>query len=122
MSNADEITKKNVVRAIIEKINTEDNHTRIFTDYFTGYHSPEKLNVKDKIFKPDLTTDNNEQVDIYEVELEQKNNITKWKVFSDYACNKNGNFFIILPESNSKTIKSILTEQKIKANLIYFSA
>lgn len=122
MSNYLNVTKKNVVRAIIEKINKEKDEIRIFTDYFPGYHSPDYIDsCQNNSHKPDITTLENGHIDVYEIELEKSGKPDKWKCFEKYAVNNKGELFIILPESNGEVIKQKLKSEKIKANLIYFN-
>ena len=118
------VTKKNVVQAIIEKVENNYNDVEIRTNMVEGYERPEKIIFKgnqDKGFTPDVLFRSEKSTDLYEIELNQDYKLDKWRLFSLYSTQKKGDFNIVTHEDYLHQLREVLKEHQINAKIIYFS-
>jgi hypothetical protein len=122
----DNVDKKLVVQAIIDKIEEENKESEIKTNLVEGYSKPEKI-VREgndrKGYVPDIISKSSEQTDLYEVELDPEKNdlVDKWKLFLVYTSKLKGKLNIVTPKSKLDKIKGLLKENQISAKIIYFA-
>jgi len=121
---ANNVNKKFVAQALINKIEKENQASEIKTRIVEGYEKPEKIvrqEDKKKGFVPDVISKSEEKTDLYEIELDQNFILEKWRLFSLYTNQLKGTFNIVTPESNLGLVKNALKENQIGAKIIYFS-
>jgi hypothetical protein len=115
--NITSVTKEQVAQAIITQLEEQDNKISIKTGLFKTYKSPPKIIQKsiNAAYYPDIQiTTSDGHINIYEIELNTKINIEKWRVFSLFTKLKQGELFIIVPEPNLSAIKRIIVENNFK--------
>ncbi|MEA1896907.1 MAG: hypothetical protein U9N53_04510 [Bacteroidota bacterium] len=118
------VTKRNLVQAIIEKVENNYDDVEIRTNMVEGYKRPEKIIFKgnqEKGFIPDVLFRSEKSTDLYEIELDQDYKLEKWRLFSLYSTQKKGDFNIVTPEANLHQLRKLLTEHQINARIFYFS-
>ena len=88
------------------------------------YESPTSFTEKssDKSYTPDLTGTKNAGKDYFQVVEGDKKNIqdvvTKWKLFSNLARIKNGNFYLLVPYGKKKYTTELIKEYNIDAEMM----
>ncbi len=118
------VSKKIVVQAIIEKVESEFNDVEIRTSVVEGYERPETISPKgdsDKGYIPDVMLTSSEGTEIYEVEMDKQYEVDKWKLFSLYSSKNNGELNIVTPEEKLPELRAMLNDNDIKAKIIYFT-
>lgn len=117
------IDKTTVSRAVISKIQGDNNPDKIESKHISDYETPKKMIFEGKKngFIPDIVTFFNTEPNIYEIELEKEISFEKWKLFDTYAKKNNGKFFIVAPDYLKEGIKKLIKDEKINAGLIYFT-
>ena len=118
------VSKKIVVQAIIEKVESEFNDVEIRTSVVEGYERPETISAKgdsDKGYIPDVMLTSSEGTEIYEVEMDKQYEVDKWKLFSLYSSKNNGELNIVTPEEKLPELRTMLNDNDIKAKIIYFT-
>ena len=117
--------KKSVVQALISKIKQDNIDSTIKTDLIEGFRKPEKIIRKDTDmngYVPDVVSEMDGRIDLYEIELHEKNYLLdKWRLFSLYSKKSKGSFNIITPKTNLDKLKDVLDMNKIHANIIYYT-
>ncbi len=123
MGNAKSFDKSMILQVMIQDIEKKRNPMEIKTDHLKNYSSPEKLTLKgtEEIHKPDMVVVYDKETHLYEVELDRKMETEKWKLYSLYASNNHGNFYLIVPDWLRDPVKDRLKEENINAGLIYFN-
>lgn len=116
------IDKTMVARAVIIKIKDDKKADVIKAKYIQGYDDPDIIGNKgnDKGYKPDILTSKGNETNIFEIELDDKMPVNKWRLFSEYAQKNNGNLFLVVPDSLKESIKNEMQKHKINSRLIYF--
>lgn len=116
------VDKVMVVRAIISKVEDEENPYKIEVKDLNEYKTPDKILRKDKVdgYIPDIVVHYKEKVDLYEVELKNETSLLKWNLMSLYAKNKKGHLFIVVPDYLKEIVKNELINNDFNAGLIYF--
>lgn len=124
MNEKRSIDKTMVTRAVITKIKNDWNPELIKALHIKGYDEPEKIqikgNKKERGYKPDILALNESQTNIYEIELNKQMPVAKWRLFSNYARENNGNLYIVVPDYLKEDIKKEIKEKEIFSGLIYF--
>ncbi len=88
------------------------------------YESPTSFTEKtsDKSFTPDLTGTKDAGKDYFQVVEGDKKNIqdvvSKWKLFSNLAKIKNGNFYLLVPYGKKKYTTELINEYNIDAEMM----
>lgn len=76
-------------------------------------------------YKPDLVAKTPSAICVFEVEpakdINKRAVSAKWRLFSDYAINNNGKFFLIIPEGKEELVRHLLNEMDIEADLLQIS-
>ncbi len=72
----------------------------------------------EKGFFPDIMVSNDERDLVFEIELDKKQKLEKWRTFSKYARRHDGRFFIITPEKIAGKTQKLLHKNKIDAEVI----
>jgi hypothetical protein len=123
MRKEENVDKKMVARAVIQKLQDEGSPKEIKTNYLAGFKSPERVMIKgtDVVFIPDIVADYGKETCLYEIELSDDIETDKWKWFSLYAKKNNGNLYLVIPNWLRKPVKQKLNEQHINAGIIYFN-
>jgi hypothetical protein len=86
------------------------------------YDSPGKIMAPDKkqAIIPDIAAHYPEETNLYEVELDNKMKIGKWKMLLSYARGRNGHLFLVVPDYMKENVKKELRDNDFNAGLIYF--
>ncbi len=88
------------------------------------YESPTSFTEKtsDKSYTPDLTGKKDAGKDYFQVVEGDKKNIqdvvSKWKLFSNLARIKNGNFYLLVPYGRKKYTTELIREHNIEAEMM----
>lgn len=88
------------------------------------YESPTSFTEKtsDKSYTPDLTGTKDAGKDYFQVVEGDKKNIqdvvSKWKLFSNLAKIKNGNFYLLVPYGKKKYTTELINEYNIDAEMM----
>jgi hypothetical protein len=124
MTTKQEISKEIVVKAIIDSIKKEHENPDIRALYVNGYKEPNKIITKEngeQGFTPDVIYTNEDSTEVYEIELDKKVKLSKWKSFSLFSKKENGNLNIVTHEEYVPHFRELLKTNNIKnAKLIYF--
>jgi hypothetical protein len=117
--------KKFVVQALIGKIKKDNEESKIKTDLVEGFRKPDKIikkNDEKSGYVPDVMAESDGRVDLYEIEMHERNyTLEKWRLFSLFSRKTNGSLNIVVPKSNLDTLKNMLDDNKIHANIIYYT-
>ena len=113
--------KSEIIKAVIDFIKGED-FSQIKAD-IPGYNTPEKLVWKNsgKGYIPDITAIKNGMFLLFTVKDPKENIHTyldKWRLFSSYSRKVNRECYIVSLANQEFTIKNILNENKINANVL----
>lgn len=73
---------------------------------------------REKGFFPDIMVTHNDRDLLFEIELDKKQKLEKWRTFARHASNHDGRFFIITPEKLAGRTGKILKKNKIDAEII----
>jgi len=116
------IDKSMVSHAIITKIRNDRNPKVIRAAHLEEYESPEKisLNPSDQSFVPDIEAVYEKENIVYEIELNNKIKVNKWRAFSKYVRKSNGSFYLVVPKQLKEFIKKELEENDVNAGVITF--
>ena len=116
------INKPMVSRAIVSKLEHERNPKEIKTNHIVGYNSPGRVSLEknDEGFVPDIAAIYENEIIVYEIELNNKMHVDKWLSFSKYARKNKGSFYLVVPKYLKEEIKNKLEEKEINAGVITF--
>ncbi len=117
------VSKEIVVQAIIDSIENEDGHVDIKARYLKGFETPEKIIRKGKDqegYTPDVTVQDEDRIELYEVVLDEKVELDKWRLFSLFTSKGKRHFNIVTPEEQLPRVRDLLKSSHISARLIYF--
>jgi len=118
------ISKELVVQAIIETIEKNRENPDIKALYAKGFEAPNKIITKgneDKGYVPDVMYSDDGITELYEIELNNKVEMRKWKLFSLFTKKQKGHLNIVTPQENLSHFRQLLKTNNIKnAKLIYF--
>jgi hypothetical protein len=122
MDKGKSIDKTMVTRAVIIKIQDDRDPELIKATHLEGYADPDPIYIKgeDKAYKPDIVSVQKDVINVYEIELNDKMPVEKWRLFSAYAHKHNGNLFLVVPDYLKESIKNEIKDKKIPSGLIYF--
>lgn len=117
-----DIDKSMVSQAIISKITNDRNPKVIRAAHLEEYESPEKitLNPGDFTFVPDIEAVYESENIVYEIELNTKIKVNKWRAFSKYVRKSNGSFYLVVPKKLKEFIKKELEDNDVNAGVITF--
>jgi len=117
------IDKTVVSRAVVIKIQDDSDPDLIKATHVKGYDDPEIIynETKNKGYKPDIVSFNKNEINVYEIELNDEMPVEKWQLFAEYARKNNGNLFLIMPDYLKEPIKDQIREKEIHTKLIYFN-
>ncbi len=123
MQKNKDIDKAAIIRAVITTIESEKEPQLFETRYTGKYGTPEKIKLKDgnREFIPDLAVHYDAQVDLYEIELEDKIDVEKWRQMALYAKNLKGHLFLVVPDYLCEKVKNKIKTSEINMGLIYFN-
>ncbi len=111
------LTKEQVAQAVIAQMEEYNDGLKVETKLFENYKSPDKVIWKsnDLGFWPDIKmVEKDGTLKLYEIELEDKINADKWRLFSMYAKMQKGEFTVIVPEYMIGRVETIFTERNFK--------
>jgi len=113
--------KSEIIRVVIDFIKNQ-NFSQIKAD-MPGYNRPEKLVWKKsgKGYVPDITANKNGMFLLFTVKDPNENvntHLDKWRLFSSYSQKVNRECYIVSLTNQEFTIKNILSENKISANVL----
>lgn len=118
------ISKELVVQAIIETIEKNHENPDIKALYVKGFEAPNKIITKgneDKGYVPDVMYSDDDITELYEIELDKKVEMRKWKLFSLFTKKQKGHLNIVTHQGNLPHFRQLLKTNNIKnAKLIYF--
>ena len=123
MKKTSGISKKMIAEVIIDKLIQEGKSNQIRTSYVKDYLPPEKIQVqgKDETYVPDVKVlYDNDEANLYEIQLDDNIQTDKWKILSTYANKQNGNLYVVAPDWLRNQIKKELIDNEIHAKIIYF--
>ncbi len=124
MGTTQNISKELVVQAIIETIEKNHEDPEIKALYVKGYESPSKIITKgneDRGYVPDVMYSDDGITELYEVELDKKVEMRKWKLFSLFTKKQKGHLNIVTHQGNLPHFRQLLKTNNIKnVKLIYF--
>ena len=117
------IDKTMVVKAVISKIKDEGKPDKIKAKDLKDYKTPSKILYKEKNSHiiPDLAVYNDDGLYLYEVELDDKMDIEKWKIMSLYSKKYKGFLYLVVPDHLREKVKNELQKNQVNAGLIYFA-
>jgi hypothetical protein len=116
------IDKTMVTKAIISKIQDENMPEKIKAIHLKDYDTPDKISVKGKNigYTPDIEAFFKKEINVYEIELDKKMPVEKWRLLSLYAKKNNGNFYLVIPDYLRGPVKDEISKNDISARIIYF--
>lgn len=123
MTKQNNISKEVVIQAIIEVIEREHENPEIRALHMKGYEAPYKIIRKGKDpegFVPDVMYHHENRTELYEVELDKKVKLGKWRLFSLFSKKGKGKLNIITPKEHLPRFRELLKSNDIHAKLIYF--
>ena len=122
MNEKKDFDKTMVSRAVISKIQDDRNPDMIKAKYINRFKDPDTIyRKKNEIgYKPDIIAFNKDNINIYEIELDDKMPLDKWELFSAYARKNNGNLYLVIPDYLKEKIKAKVKKENILTGLIYF--
>ncbi len=117
------IDKVLVVRAVISTIKEGKAPDKIEAKDLQDYESPARISFKghNDGLVPDVAVYRNEEVDLYEVELDENIDVDKWRLMSLYARKYKGNLFLVVPDFLREKVKNELKNNSVNAGLLYFN-
>jgi len=117
------IDKSIVSRAIVSKLEDERSPKEIKTNHIVGFKSPARVSLqnKDKSYVPDIAAIYENETIVYEIELNKKMHVNKWRAFSQYVKNNNGSFYLVVPNNLKEHVKKELEEKQVNAGVITFA-
>lgn len=119
---ANVVDKAMVARVMVSKLQEEQKPKQIRTRYLKGFESPDNVSIKgdEKKFSPDIMAIYDRETHLYEIELDNKMPVDKWRTFSLYARKNKGNLYLIVPDYLKDPIKEQIRNNDINAGIIYF--
>lgn len=118
----EKINKSMVSRAIISKIEDERNPKEIRTKHVVGYKSPSEVSNKNNHeFTPDIAAIYENETIMYEIELDTKMPVEKWRTLSKFVHKNNGSFYLVVPNQLKELVKKELEEKEVNAGVITFA-
>lgn len=117
------IDKMMVVRAVISTIKEGKEPDKIEAKDLRDYDSPAGISFKGYVdgLVPDVAVYRNDEVDLYEVELDENIDVDKWRLMSLYTRKYKGHLFLVVPDFLREKVKSELKNNSINAGLMYFN-
>jgi len=117
-----QINKAEVVKSLIHTIEEKRSLNTIKTKHIDKLDNPEKicLNDENQVYVPDIEAVYDEATTLYEIELDNKMPIEKWRLFSLYSRKKNGSFYLVVPDFLKDNIKKVIKDKEINAGLMFF--
>jgi len=112
-----------LVKAMISKIMDDANPDAIKAKNISDYEMPGKIILDDtgETYIPDIVIRKNDSTSLYEIQLEKPLPVNKWHNLSVYARQKNGNLYLIVPETIKESVKKEIKQNQINAGIIYFT-
>ncbi|MFP4061012.1 MAG: hypothetical protein ACOCXW_00120 [Bacteroidota bacterium] len=113
------IDKKRIILTIVQNLHRSGRYD-IKTIHSRDFTNPDKIMWKGKSegFVPDLTARRDNLLNIYDIQLTDNYELTKWKLFSLYANIRKANFYIVTPRWMVNSVKDTLVENVISARII----
>jgi hypothetical protein len=118
------MNKKIVLQAIINEIEKDHREFSISTSVVDGYEPPERISVtgdQRNEYIPDMVIKLGRYTELFDLELDHKIELEKWKVFSLYTSGITGGFTLVIPEKDRQQTKEILESNNINAKIIYIT-
>lgn len=117
-----QIDKSMVSQAIISNIINKRNPKEIRASHLNEYNSPEKIPTNSGIetYVPDIEAVYEKENTVYEIELNDKVKVNKWRAFSKYVRKSNGSFYLVVPKPLKEFVKKVLEDNAINAGVITF--
>ncbi len=118
----DNIDKTMLARAVISKIEDKGKPIKIEARDLKEYDTPIKIFSKRKksAFIPDLAVYYYDELNLYEIELEEKIDTEKWELMSLHTQKYKGHLYLVVPDYMKEKVKKELKKRKINAGLLYF--
>lgn len=111
------LTKEQVAQAVINQMEEYYDDIVVETSLSKNYSTPEKVIWKSNEvgYSPDIKVVTPEgATKLYEIELGNKINEEKWRLFSLYAKMRKGDLTVIVPEYMISRVETIITEKNFK--------
>jgi hypothetical protein len=117
------IDKIKIIKAVVSKIMEETNPEKIEAKDLGNFDTPESIpiNSKDRFLIPDLAVHYAKELNIYEIELDDKLNPFKWKMMSKYTKQMKGHLFLVVPDFMKDKVREELEKIGVNAGLLYFT-
>lgn len=117
------LTKARIAQAIIAELEENDSDIGIETGLLSSYTIPGKIMWKsnNEGYLPDIkTSTSNKHINLYEIELSNKIDKSKWRLFSLFAKLNHGVFTVVVPEINISSIETFIVENNFNnTRLVY---
>jgi hypothetical protein len=122
MNRLKTIDKTLIAKAIISKIQENEEHENIKVKDLKEFKSPNKITYKgdNNGYIPDIEAIVDKKLHVYSIELNNHIHTEKWRLLSLYAKKNDGHFYLVVPDFAKDEIKNEMVENNISAGLIYF--
>lgn len=115
--------KADVVNAVLKYL-MRKNFTSIAANK-SNFHKPTMIKGANKNagYRPDFTANLKGTMHVFEIETNPKSfnadeTIDKWKLFSSYASDKGGAFYLVILTEHEKEVADVLKQKKIDAGIL----
>ncbi|WP_319589618.1 hypothetical protein [uncultured Draconibacterium sp.] len=115
--NITSLTKKQVAKSIVPQLEEEAYNMSLQTGLLKNYmpSSPITTHLVHNGFIPDIiTTEENGETNIYEIQLNNKIDTERWNFFARYTKERHGTLHIIVPEPNLSAAEKAIAEKDIR--------
>lgn len=84
------------------------------------YERPGLIHGKEveEAYYPSIVVNHNNKETIFDIDLDGKGKMKKWRVFSNHAKSRDGDFFVITPLRKAKKAKKLLRKKNIPAEVV----
>jgi hypothetical protein len=118
------MNKKIVLQAIIDEIEKDYQEFNIRTSVVDGFEPPERIpgtGVRQNGYIPDMVFEIGSYKELFDVELDHKIELEKWKAFSLYTSGNTGGFTLVIPEKDRQQTREIMESNSINAKILYIT-
>lgn len=115
--NITSLTKQQVAKSIISQLEEQSYELSVQTHLLKNYMPSSPITTQSCYygFSPDiLTTEKNGETNIYEIQLNNKIDAERWRIFSLYTKVRCGQLHIIVPEPNLSAAEETIIEHDIR--------
>ncbi|MFB6318935.1 hypothetical protein [Saccharicrinis sp. FJH54] len=120
MANLD---KESITKAVLKEVVRHNRGAEIHARHTRDLPNPARLAWKNKEenYMPDIIVRNGKNgLNIYEIELTDEFDISKWRLYSMYARKSNGKLHLVLPRWLSNRAKEKIEESNLKNILVEY--